>query len=112
MLTNLDPSSELFLADLNRIQRRMATANRQVSSGKRITVASDAPDEIGSLLQLRADQERNAQIQYNLGPGQDRGRRRGGGITGRHEAHGSGSGAGQPRSQLYTGRRRQAEYRR
>ena len=66
MITSLDPSAELFLADVARIQQRLATANRQVSSGKRIASAADAPDQIGSLLQLRAARERNTQIQSNL----------------------------------------------
>jgi flagellar hook-associated protein 3 FlgL len=66
MTTNLNPSNALFLANLDRIEQRLADANAQVSSGKKIRVASDAPDEIASLLQLRADQQRNAQIQANL----------------------------------------------
>ncbi len=66
MITNLDPSSELFLANVGRIQDRLATANRQISSGKKITTASDAPDQIGSLLQLRAAHQHNSQVQSNL----------------------------------------------
>jgi flagellar hook-associated protein 3 FlgL len=44
----------------------MAEANAQITSGKKINVPSDAPDQIGTLLQLRADQQRNTQIQSNL----------------------------------------------
>lgn len=66
MISNLDPASELFLANLERIQQRIAEANRQVTSGRRIAQPSDAPDQIDSLLQLRADQQRNQQIQSNL----------------------------------------------
>jgi flagellar hook-associated protein 3 FlgL len=67
MITNLDPASGLFLANVERIQDRLATASRQVSSGKRISQPSDAPDQIDSLLQLRSDRQRNTQIQSNLG---------------------------------------------
>jgi flagellar hook-associated protein 3 FlgL len=67
MITNLDPSSEFFLSSVNRIQQRLAEANRQVSSGKKISQPSDGPDQIDSLLQLRADRQRNAQIRSNLG---------------------------------------------
>ena len=67
MITNLDPASELFLANVNRIQQRLADASRQVSSGKRIQQPSDAPDQIDGLLQLRADRQRNLQIRSNLG---------------------------------------------
>jgi len=66
MTTNLDAGSELFLANLNRIQQGLATTNRQISSGKKISVASDAPDQIGALLQLRADLQHNSQVQSNL----------------------------------------------
>lgn len=66
MTTNLDAGSELFLANLDRIQQGLATTNRQISSGKKISVASDAPDQIGTLLQLRADLQHNSQVQTNL----------------------------------------------
>lgn len=66
MTSNLTPANTLFLANLNRIEQQIADANAQIASGKRITVASDAPDQIGSLLQLRADRLHNQQIQSNL----------------------------------------------
>lgn len=66
MLTTLDPQAALFLANVARVQQRIAEANNQVSSGSRINVASDAPDQIGILLQLRANLQRNTQITSNL----------------------------------------------
>jgi flagellar hook-associated protein 3 FlgL len=66
MQTTLDAASELFLANVTRIQQRLADANQQVSSGKKILQPSDAPDQIDSLLQLRADRQHNQQIQSNL----------------------------------------------
>jgi len=66
MLTTLSGSSELYITELNRIEQTISQANQQVSSGYRITVASDAPDQISSLLQLRADQQHNAQVESNL----------------------------------------------
>lgn len=66
MIANLDPASELFLANVDRVQQNIAVANQQVSSGKKINVASDAPDQIGSLLQLRASLQHNSQVQSNL----------------------------------------------
>jgi flagellar hook-associated protein 3 FlgL len=67
MINNLDPASELFLANIERVQQRLAEASRQVSSGKRIAAPSDAPDQIDTLLQLRANRQRNEQIKSNLG---------------------------------------------
>src|SRR5438552_156331 len=67
MVSNLSPSSEVFLANMERVQRQVAEAGRQASSGKRVSVAADAPDDIGVILQLRAGMARNSQIQSNLG---------------------------------------------
>ncbi|HWB87422.1 MAG TPA: flagellin [Bryobacteraceae bacterium] len=67
MISNLTPSSQIFLADIDRIQQTIAEASREVSSGKQVSVASDAPDQVDSILQLRADLQRNSQIKTNLG---------------------------------------------
>lgn len=67
MISNLSPSSEAFLANVDRVQRRVEDASRQTSSGKRVNVASDAPSEVDTILQLRTDAVRNTQIQENLG---------------------------------------------
>ena len=66
MITNVNPQAALFLANLDRVEQNLATANGQVSSGLRITVASDAPDQISTLLQLRANLQQNTQVQSNL----------------------------------------------
>jgi len=66
MISNLDPSSQMFLANLALAQSRVDNAQRQVSSGKRIQAPSDAPDEIDQLMQLRTALARNQQIQSNL----------------------------------------------
>ncbi|HXK07724.1 MAG TPA: flagellin [Verrucomicrobiae bacterium] len=66
MISNLTPSAEAFLANMNRAQMSVEEASRQVSSGKRVNVASDAPDEIDAILQLHADEARNSQIETNL----------------------------------------------
>jgi flagellar hook-associated protein 3 FlgL len=66
MITNLDAISELFLSQVGRMQRKLSEANRQVSSGKRIASASDAPEEVESLLQLRSVRVRNEQVRSNL----------------------------------------------
>jgi flagellar hook-associated protein 3 FlgL len=65
-ITNLDPQSALFLANLNIVENSISQASAQVSSGLKIAVASDAPDQIGTLLQLRANLQQNTQIQSNL----------------------------------------------
>jgi flagellar hook-associated protein 3 FlgL len=70
VITNLDPASELFLSDLERTQQRVADAQRQVTSGKEVNVASDNPDVVSDLLRLHAALERNTQIQSNLATAQ------------------------------------------
>ena len=66
MTSNLNPGAEAFLSNMERVQRTIAEASRQTSSGLRVNSASDAPDQIDSILQLRTDSSRNGQIQANL----------------------------------------------
>lgn len=66
MISNLTPASQLLVSDLSRIQQQVADLNTQISSGKKINVASDAPSEVESLLQLRTNQTQNQQISSNL----------------------------------------------
>src|SRR5262249_41956766 len=66
MISNLNPSAEAFLANMARVQQSVDQASRQVSSGLRVNSASDAPDEVAGILQLRTDAFRNTQLQSNL----------------------------------------------
>ncbi|MDX2150353.1 MAG: hypothetical protein SFV54_06450 [Bryobacteraceae bacterium] len=66
MIDSLPPDTQRFLRQVRGIQDRMDNAHRQISSGLRVTTASDSPDQVGSLLLLRADMERNRQIRTNL----------------------------------------------
>jgi len=66
MIRSIQASSERFLANLARIQARSQKAERQITSGLRVSQPSDAPDQIGSILQLRADIQRNEQIRTDL----------------------------------------------
>ena len=66
MISNLSNRNEAFLANVDRIQARIDKANAQVSSGLRITSASDAPDEIGPLLQSRSELAVVEQSKANL----------------------------------------------
>jgi flagellar hook-associated protein 3 FlgL len=67
MVSSLDPSNQQFLNDLNQISTRMQTAQRQLSTGLRVTQVSDAPDVISTLLQTRASLSSAQQTQSNLG---------------------------------------------
>ncbi len=66
MITGLNSSAESFIADVARIQNRIAEANRVLSSGLRISTAADAPDQISPLLELRANLGHNQQIVQGL----------------------------------------------
>ncbi|MCU1260590.1 MAG: flagellar hook-associated protein 3 [Bryobacterales bacterium] len=66
MISNLSPSSQIFLADLSRLQARTNAAQRQISSGFKVESASDAPDQISRLLQLEANLSANTQSGTNL----------------------------------------------
>ena len=62
----INPTSEVFLNNVQQIENRISTAERQLSSGLRVNVASDAPDQISSILQLRAQISGVQQTQENL----------------------------------------------
>ena len=66
MISNISPTSELFVANLSRIQQQVTEANAQISTGRKVNVPSDGPDKVQQLLQLRTDQARNQQITANL----------------------------------------------
>jgi flagellar hook-associated protein 3 FlgL len=67
MISSLSPQSQQFLADVAFAQQRIAVANQQLSSGLKIQAASDGPDVISELLQLRANLQKNSQLTNNLG---------------------------------------------
>jgi flagellar hook-associated protein 3 FlgL len=67
MGTILNPGTNLFLAGINQIEQRLSKAEREVTSGIRISFASDAPDQLDTVLQIRSDQAQNQQVQTNLG---------------------------------------------
>ena len=66
MFPNINPASNLFLANLQQIQNRMSTDEQQLTSGLRVSVASDAPDQISDILQVRAQIAGVQQTQENL----------------------------------------------
>lgn len=67
MINNLNSSDSRFVSALERIQARMERAQRELSSGKRIFVASDEPDGISALLSVRSELESTEQAKLNLG---------------------------------------------
>ena len=66
MISRLDSSSEQFLNALSGTQRKLNQAQLELTSGKRINTISDDPDQIGSLLQARAELGNSVQAKTNL----------------------------------------------
>ncbi len=67
MIQRVDAQTERFLRDLEAIKDRLARAQREVTSGKRLREASDDPDQVGRLLALRSELAATEQIRSNLG---------------------------------------------
>jgi flagellar hook-associated protein 3 FlgL len=63
---NPNPAARIFLADITQLQSATNNASEQVSSGYKVTQASDDPDQISDLLQLEANLQSNNQITTNL----------------------------------------------
>jgi len=66
MIPTVSPSAQLFLADISNVQSEIDTAERQLSSGLKISQPSDSPEQMEALMQIRADLDRNAQVANNL----------------------------------------------
>jgi flagellar hook-associated protein 3 FlgL len=67
MLQNLSGMGDLFLANLGALQNQIATTQEQVSSGVQISQPSDAPGEVGDVLELESNLGRVNQVVSNLG---------------------------------------------
>src|SRR5579872_470330 len=66
MLPSVNPGAQLFLADVSRLQEQISTASQQLSSGLKIRQPSDAPEDMVTLMRVRADIDRNQQVASNL----------------------------------------------
>ena len=66
MLKGIQGQNPGFLADLSRIQDRIATTNKQITSGYRVNQASDDPQSITSILKLQSQIDHLTQTQTNL----------------------------------------------
>lgn len=66
-MSGIPSSTEKFLIDINRLQKRSAKAQQQLASGLKISKVSDSPDDISRLLAARANLSSVVQTQQNLG---------------------------------------------
>jgi len=67
MISSLDPAAQNFLSGLDQIQQRAQRAQQELTTGLKINQVSDAPDQIASLWQTRAEVDQVQQINSNLG---------------------------------------------
>jgi len=67
MISPLSASSQAFLVGLDQIEAREQQAQTELTTGLKIDVVSDAPDQISTLLQTRSDLAQAQQINSNLG---------------------------------------------
>jgi flagellar hook-associated protein 3 FlgL len=67
MISSLSASAQSFIVGLDQIQAREQQAQQQLTTGLKINVVSDAPDQISNLLQTRSDLAQTQQIDANLG---------------------------------------------
>lgn len=66
MIQNIDGATQKFLSDLARLQAVTDKAQREISSGLRVERASDAPQQVGDILELRGELGSNTQVLANL----------------------------------------------
>src|SRR3954466_11660128 len=66
MNLTLDARTQRFLADLDRINARQSTVEKQLSSGYAIERPSDGADKVVDIVQLQSDVQRATSIGTNL----------------------------------------------
>ena len=66
MLDPIDSSSQQFLVAMDGLNKRLEQAQQRITSGLKIQIASDAPDQISQLLQVRSQIAQNQQTKSNL----------------------------------------------
>jgi flagellar hook-associated protein 3 FlgL len=66
MISGIDAFNGSFLADLSSTENRIAQANQQISSGTRVSQASDDPAAVAPILQYQGQIDQITQIQANL----------------------------------------------
>ena len=66
MIQNSGAVSQQFLTNLQLLQQQMAATQQQISSGSKISQASDAPNSVGDVLQLESDLGHVNQVTSNL----------------------------------------------
>lgn len=67
MINSLKPSDEQFLTTVRSIGERLDRAQRQITTGRQVNSAADAPDQISTLLTTRSELARVQQVDSNLG---------------------------------------------
>ncbi|MGH9666027.1 MAG: flagellin [Bryobacteraceae bacterium] len=67
MLSLLNPASQSFINNLDRVSQRLSQEQQQISSGLRVANVSDDPDSVSEILQVRAHLSSNQQVLQNLG---------------------------------------------
>src|SRR6202011_4372244 len=66
MITGLSPTNQQILDSINNSQADLNRAQRQVSSGLRISRASDDPQVVSNLFQVRSDLAQVTQVANNM----------------------------------------------
>src|SRR3954452_13448985 len=66
MLKGIQGQNPTFLVDISRIQSRIGTANRQITSGYRVNQASDDPGAVSSIISFQGQIDHLTQTQANL----------------------------------------------
>lgn len=67
MIQFFDPSIQMFLSGMNRIQARQQRAQQELTTGLRLSNVSDDPDHISNLMEVRSTLAQTQQISSNLG---------------------------------------------
>jgi flagellar hook-associated protein 3 FlgL len=67
MIEAFNPAAQIFLSGMNNIQARLSRSQTQLTTGLQINTASDDPNALGDLYEVRSSLAQANQIDSNLG---------------------------------------------
>jgi flagellar hook-associated protein 3 FlgL len=68
MIQNVNPATQIFLANVSSLTNEMTQLANEASSGLKISQPSDAPGDMVTLLQIRSEIDANQQVSHNMAP--------------------------------------------
>jgi flagellar hook-associated protein 3 FlgL len=68
MITDVNPATQIFLANVSSLTNQLTQLTNEASSGLKISQPSDDPGDMVTLMQIRSEIDANQQVSLNMAP--------------------------------------------